>query len=376
MIGNPPSPSPTPSPDGLTSPDEASLSRVPVPTPHTPARRPAPEDGSSSASGDEFYALLEESSPDPFLRSGSGEGETPREGRDPGPAVEFIDEQPDGPEPAPFLGPLSSSDNAIELPVVFTPPPDTLPAPAASEAVRPTEAATTNGEEDASPRVHWRWLLLASYASAVTLALAWILWTGRGLHRPSPEPSDTEAVATDPSEPGHGLIARPSPPLPRGNLVGVSSKARLGGLDVHPTGISFGNSRLERLHGVAGEARDVSNVLILSLRLKNRSSDQSFVPLETSFVRDSGHADDGTYIETANGRRVPMYHLAVESEWSFPDQHFDELKPGEQADTVLVSQPVRLADLAGPFTWHVKLRTEPYRKEVLGIRFRASEIKR
>ncbi|QEH38250.1 hypothetical protein OJF2_68480 [Aquisphaera giovannonii] len=385
MIGNSPGPAPsTPSPDLLDAPGEAA--RPPAPAPP----RPAPPPGSSTSSGDEFYALLAEPAPDPFLQGGSGEGAAPAAPEPTGPAMPAGPEpradhaggpDPDG-LPAPFLAPPPSTDNGIDLPVVFTPPPDSPPSPAshaaAAAAAYPDQGANPDAEDPAEMApVRWRSLLLASYASAVTLALIWILWTGRGL-RPTPATAEPagEARAVDRGNSFEGLIAKPSPPLPPGNIVALGSTARLGGLEVVPSRITLGEARLERLEGTMDEFREVADVLILRLRLRNLSEAQAFAPLEAAFARDSGLADDGTYIETADGRRIPMYRLAVESEWSFPDQPFTTLKPGAQADTVLVSQPVRDADLAGPFTWHVKLRTEPYRTDVLGVRFQASDIRR
>ena len=47
---------------------------------------------------------------------------------------------------------------------------------------------------------------------------------------------------------------------------------------------------------------------MLTLRLTNRSETQSFSPLERSFIRDSS-AEDQTYIEVSDGRRISMFPL-------------------------------------------------------------------
>ena len=135
--------------------------------------------------------------------------------------------------------------------------------------------------------------------------------------------------------------------------------------------ISRREIELVRLDGFSGEMRQAEDVLVLSLRLANRSSDRSFAPLEPSFVRDSSSAADGSYIETASGQRIAMYQLAPESEWSIKDQRFPVLEPGEEDETIIVSEPVRMDELAGPLIWHLKLRTGTYQTDVLGVSSRA-----
>jgi len=51
------------------------------------------------------------------------------------------------------------------------------------------------------------------------------------------------------------------------------------------------------------------------------------------------------------------------------------LKPGAKTDTIVVSEPVPLADLAGPVIWHVKLRTGTYQTDVVGVRFTAEDVR-
>jgi hypothetical protein len=69
-----------------------------------------------------------------------------------------------------------------------------------------------------------------------------------------------------------------------------------------------------------------------------------------------------------------MFRLAVESEWSIDGQSFPSLKPGETAETIVVSEPVRVSELSGPLIWHVKLRTSDFQSDVVGIRFTADNV--
>ncbi len=69
-----------------------------------------------------------------------------------------------------------------------------------------------------------------------------------------------------------------------------------------------------------------------------------------------------------------MFRLAPESEWSLRDQVFPNLKPGESAETIVVSEPFPSNLPVGALTWHVKLRTRTYQTDVLGVRFRELDV--
>ncbi len=121
--------------------------------------------------------------------------------------------------------------------------------------------------------------------------------------------------------------------------------------------------------------------MVLLVEVTNRSRTSTFAPLDLAIVREPLSSLDQSFIELSRRRRIAMFRLAIESEWSIQDQVFPALKPGESVETILVSEPVAMSDLAGTMTWHVKLRTAPYRTDVLGVRFtrtrsrmRASEV--
>ncbi|HMF38797.1 MAG TPA: hypothetical protein VKF17_19335 [Isosphaeraceae bacterium] len=69
-----------------------------------------------------------------------------------------------------------------------------------------------------------------------------------------------------------------------------------------------------------------------------------------------------------------MFRLAIESEWSIQEQVFPALQPGQTVETILVSEPVAMADLKGTMIWHAKLRTAPYRTDVLEVRFSVQDV--
>ena len=148
----------------------------------------------------------------------------------------------------------------------------------------------------------------------------------------------------------------------------------LGELKVTPRSIARRPVELLRLQGTAEGERETSPTLVMTLELANHSSASNFAPLDPAIVRDSLPAVDQSFIELPGGRQIAMYPLAGESEWSIQDQVFPPLQPGETVETILVSEPVEMADLKGSMIWHVKLRTTPFRTDVVGVRFTADQV--
>ena len=60
----------------------------------------------------------------------------------------------------------------------------------------------------------------------------------------------------------------------------------------------------------------------MTLELANRSTASTFAPLDPGIVRESVPAVDQSFIEVPGRRRIAMFQLAMESEWSIRDQVF------------------------------------------------------
>ncbi len=333
----------------------------------TASPAPAPKIAKpSTASADDLSLLLAQSAPDPYL----SEAEVPPGGTEPAePRADL-----DGGDSASFLGSLCSSENEIDI-TISPPPAEQRGFPVAPLPSTPQPESYVL-DQDHGPRIHWPLLLVSSYASALTLALGLILWTGRGLwqtdHRASEEPAP--AANGEPSSRGPTSYDKFLIPLPDQNATVLRKPLRLSRLEVTAHSVVRRPVKLLRLEGTADEERESPPVLVLTLGLTNRSSRNTFAPLDPSMVRDPVPAVDQSYIELPGGRRISMFRLAVESEWSIHDQVFPSLKPGETAETILVSEPVTMSELTTTMTWHVKLRTAPYRTEVLGVRFTPRDV--
>jgi hypothetical protein len=382
MSANSLSPTPlTPFPDPPSHSGEEPTDLTAQP-PAFPEPQNAPKPSTSSA--DDLALLLGQTAPDPYLDGDTGEiaGPPGMPGAgmalpaDPGKPLAAID----GGEPDSSPASLSSSENELQN-IALTPPPDTQPRPASSQPAASSSKPVVRTEEEEveeveATRVSWPFLLVSSYASAVTLAICWILWTGRGLSRPDSTASPEPVPGINGSSPSQGasLTGDGLMPLPAPKVTDLGRPVRLGELEVIPRSIVRRSVDLLRLQGTAEGQRESSPTLVMTLELTNRSTTSKFSPLDPAIVRDPVPAVDQSFIEVPGGRRIAMFRLATESEWSIQDQVFPALQPGETAETILVSEPVAMSDLAGTMTWRVKLRTETFRTDVLGIRFSVEDV--
>ena len=210
-------------------PDPPSRSgEEPEPVTGQPIHSPAPLDVTKppTSSADDLSLLLAQSTPDPYLAEGVGTSDAV----DPGKPRTDID----GAGSASSLDSLSPSENVLDI--TFSPSPDTQPAshkPAASSA----GAAGKMQDEVVAPRISWPLLLVSSYASALTLALGFILWTGWGLSRPDFSPSSGPVPGSNGASPSRGasLTGDVLLPLPAPNVTDLGRLVRLGELEVTPS---------------------------------------------------------------------------------------------------------------------------------------------
>ena len=270
----------------------------------------------------------------------------------------------------------------------FVPPP-AAPAPSKSRDVFPAidfNVPTASGksklaasvaaddlfEDEPPPRAGWPTVLLASYASATTLALAWLLISQRGREsrgiEPPPVPADTRA---DPGRQARlSRVIEPPPPVPEDRIANLGQAIQVGSLDILPVAIRRQDVVLQRVD-VAGKSEQRvggKDAYLLRLRLQNTSKDAIFAPLDQGFVRERGGAMD-SFIETSRGTKIYPYPLALESELSIVGQDFAALRPGESRIVTIASAADAPADDPGPYLWRLLLRTGIDQTEAIGVRW-------
>jgi hypothetical protein len=248
--------------------------------------------------------------------------------------------------------------------------PDFEPEPRALELA-------SDDDQIAESRVRWSLLLLMSYSSAVTLALTWVLWTGRAIRTADSSSSNTsQNEAESVSKPADQRPLAALPPLPGENIGSLGKTLRIGDLEVTPVGVVVAPLNLVRSIKPSKRRREESPSLVLRLKLRNISTDHTFAPLERAFVREQTSALDRSSVRTLDDQCIKLFPLALESEWSIVGQEFPVLEPGNSVETLIGTEPGAADRLTGEATWRVRLRIGPYRSDVIGVRFDKNDVTR
>ena len=385
-------------PSDINEPTTPTGSTEPPVPPHEPAGgggRDLPPSLSTSSSGDDLTLSLTHARPDPLL-GGFDTGPGPASGEPPGAAPGARDQDPAAradainalsgldvtatdPSVAPLGQDLASSTSGTFATLNLASPP---PHPAEAERTRADAARPVDEEEDGDEEPPRRGtplttMLLASYASAVTLGLVWVLWTGRRVREsPTPDflpPADSRPDPGRRADRSRRLVT--PPPVAAEHLTTLGKTVRLGLIEVTPVSVTSGRVVLERNVVKREMKAGGDGALKLRLRLRNTSAETVLAPLDEAFLRERVNADPDSFIETSGGGpSIAMFPLALESEWSIAGQEFRELKPGEVLETVVVSAPEARARVSAEMTWRVRLRTDLNHTDDLGVRFRADQI--
>jgi hypothetical protein len=281
----------------------------------------------------------------------------------------------------PFLPPPieTVSSDVAELNLVFDLPPlrEEQPRDPDGRGRRRLDALGAAPLAATADGTSWPSMLLLSYASAITLALVWVLWTGRRLS-PTPEAFDDRRLAAPDLAPAADPLdlataREPSLPLPPENLTSLGVPVRLGSVELTPLGVERRVLDLFRAVDPGDSRQTRVPVLVLRVRMRNISSDLTFAPLEPASVRELPGLRNETFVETDRGR-FGMYPLALESEWALVGQEFPTLGPGESAETFLAASEIAEDRLGETLTWHARLRVAPHQTDVVGVKFARSEI--
>jgi hypothetical protein len=250
----------------------------------------------------------------------------------------------------------------------------------AARAESPKEAEPEGEDEEydenESPRgASWPFILLLSYASAVTIGLIWVLWGGLKIRESEEEDFPAASTAPDPGRRADQSRKVASPPsIASDHRTTLGKPLRMSLLEATPLGISWGKVRLQRSFDSVQDRDGGDNALRLKLRLENVSTDAIFFPLDEAFLRENERGQLDSSIETSDGLQIKMFPLAVASEWSIVGQEFRELKPGQSYETEVVSAPDVPGRVTPEMTWRLRLRTGINQTDTMGVRFREDQI--
>jgi hypothetical protein len=237
------------------------------------------------------------------------------------------------------------------------------------------DSATPDSDLLAESRMNWFLLLVLSYASAVSLALGWVLWTGRTLRALEPATTETRQASVEShTSPVEHVKPVPLPPVPPENQTTLGQSIRIGELEITPIAVNSAPVELVGMIEPFDYRREDTDSLLLRLRITNVSRQHPITPLDRMLIRDQASPLDRSLIVTSGKYPIGLFPLAIDSEWLIQGQAFPELKPGETAETLIASEAITDDRLAGEMSWRVRLRTGPYRTDVLALRFTKDDV--
>ena len=243
--------------------------------------------------------------------SGSGTGEAEFGSADWLDPVRFSPDPALG-QPSTPTDPREAEDWGSGADLVAAPSPDLDPAPEGPSGTapaftldlgpgrpKPPEPVGPSAETEPRARPPWPSVLLASYASAATLALIYVVAIAP---RRAPGPPSLPADSR-----GGGAVA----PIARERATRLGEPLRIGLLEWTPTEVRAGRVPLSRADG-RGHDEGEPGSLILTVRLRNLSTAEAFAPLDPAFVRrpDRGAPDSLILDDDAQAPPIEPYPLA------------------------------------------------------------------
>lgn len=234
----------------------------------------------------------------------------------------------------------------------------TAKAPAASQA----KPASGDGEG----RSQLMWLVLISYASAITLALLFLLFRDA---TSKPQPHQLESLPdVAPLKEGQFLHYPVEAPLPPGHVLPLGEKQRLGNIEIEPLRVTKEPVEFVHYTGDRKKQKPASGeVLKLWLRLTNVSQDQQIAPLDAELLFTRKLASDGRLVannfvyrredKDENGPFVFVFDHPLTSDWDLAGQQLGHvLEPGESVEVYIPSDEAGLAQLSGECLWRIHFR--------------------
>lgn len=320
---------------------------------------------SGSGSGSATFALPRGLiAPDPIVRALS-ESPPPEEVREPAAPAE--------PGRAGAPGVSSSTGSTDPIGALRLDDGPGAPAGPAGPAPARVEGSDDQVEIEYVNGPNWPMVLLASYASAATLALIWWVVLPRLRGEPAPGGTPATAPATAPAdiEPRRADRSRrvePAGAIPADRITTLGRPLTVGSLEVTPLGVDRADVRLRRatVSGKGEEKSGGSGAMALRLRLRNISRDAVFAPLDEAFLRDRDDGPSESFVDIDGGDRVYLYPLTVNSEWSIVGQTFPDLRPGEAKEVRVISDE-KFPPTTSRMTWRVKLRTGLEGEATIGV---------
>lgn len=204
-------------------------------------------------------------------------------------------------------------------------------------------------------------ILLASYASAVTIIALYLLMRGGN----SVNPHHLESLPDVPQEAEGELTYVPvNATLPPGHTLVLGQKQRFGNIEVEPFKIIQEPLEFTYYSPESKLTRPPTEPVIkLWLRFTNISTDQKIAPLDANLLlrwvtkSDQQRDYSNQYLIDPTGTEIPIYRHSKTSDWDMKDQQLGKLlAPGESYETYICSTESIPAALPGSLNWRIQFR--------------------
>ena len=233
---------------------------------------------------------------------------------------------------------------------------------AAATSAGPAIVTNNNEREPGVPRIYF--VIVASYASAMTLAFLYVWLRGNvsTLDLPDVVPAFKNGK--------YGMVLIDEGPLPSPFRLKLGESKRYGNLLVTPLKVTKGPLQFVHFDG-DGQTRPATDspVLKLWVKFENVSTDQTFPPLDEKLLFQRAPDREVTTQDRTNnyiclqserkrsGKRIPVYTFPINGEWILKDQGLNSLvEPQSSWETYIPSNDEDLSDLKGPLCWRVHFR--------------------
>lgn len=259
----------------------------------------------------------------------------------------------------------SSTASTLVMPGPGSPMRPEMMASTKSESpAAPTAATSDSSREAVVPR--YLFVIVASYASAITLAFLYLWW--RGTVSTIDLPDVVPKINKQTGKIGMTLLQETQ--LPPAYRLKIGESKRYGSLLVTPVKVT--KSPLEFVYFTEnGPTKPPSSTPVLKLwvKFKNVSSDQTFPALDEQLLfRRTGDKENATQDRTNNyvclqserkrlGKRVPVYTLPINGDWLLKGQNLNTpIGPDQEWQTYIPTNDEDLSSLKGPLTWRLHFR--------------------
>lgn len=266
-------------------------------------------------------------------------------------------------------------------------PPAVSPATATSPPVSTTpttrsRSSSRKQKQGQGPPKNLTFMLLASYASAVTLVCLYLL-----MQSLAGQPHHLESLPDlkppmEKGEIGYRLVPEEAG-LPRGHTLRLGESRRFGNVQVTPLRVEKRPLRFTHFSGNPQQTRaETEPVLKLWVRFENVSRDQKFAPLDRELLLKRVVDPSRPEFVRSNQFLVPtsskgnlsktrlLYDLEMYSDWNFAGFEDDPvLAPGESVELYFPSAEVRAEQipLDQPLLWRVQFRKGYHPESYRGV---------